>query len=942
MADVTRQRDYKDTLNLPRTDFPMRARLPEREPGILALWEEIGLYQLLREARRGRERFVLHDGPPYANGHIHLGTAVNKIQKDFVVRTRSMMGYDAPYVPGWDCHGLPIEINVQREFRERDEEPGLLELRTRCREYARRWVDVQREEFRRLGVSGAWEDPYLTMSHDYEAEIVATFADLVEAGYIYRGLRPIHWCVVDGTALAEAEIEYHPKISPSVTVILPLREDPRGVFGETGPTGAPPDAHTGQQPGVLIWTTTPWTIPANRAVVVHPDLDYVLVDTERGRLLWAAARHQDLAGLFERAEIVRRVKGSELAGLVFTHPLEDRPSPLLFADHVTVEEGTGIVHTAPGHGAQDFQVGRDNGLEIYNPVGRDGVYLEGTPRYAGQLIWDANPRIVADLESAGRLVRQANVEHSYPHCWRCKNPVIFRTTVQWFLRIDHAGLRERTLRAIDDVEWIPASTINRIRTMIEGRPDWTLSRQRAWGVGIPAVYCRRCEEPILDAGFVRHVARLVREKGADHWFAAGMEELVPVGLHCPGCGPGATDFRREIEILDVWFDSGVSQRAVLEKSRDLAWPADLYLEGPDQHRGWFNSSLILAMATKGAPPYRGVLTHGWMVDAEGRAMHKSLGNVIRPDEVIDQRGADILRLWTAANDVTRDGRFSWDAIEQVSEAYRRIRNTLRFLLGNLDDFDASRDAVPIEEMNAFDRWAMAELERVGEAVREAYDRYEFHVAYQELVNYCTVELSGVYLDGIKVRLYTQPAGSARRRAAQTVLQAGLESLVRLLAPILPFTCDEVWAAMPGGSHSESVHLEEFAPAVPERRDLGLEAEWVTILRARQAVTRELEGLRARKEIGSSLAAEVEIATVREEDRGVLERYLPVLEEAFIVSAVQVDEVEESASPEGFRVRARPASGAKCERCWRYRASVGHDPEHPALCAECVSILTDIS
>ncbi len=931
MAEATRQRDYKDTLNLPRTDFPMRARLPEREPVVLARWEEIGLYGRLRDARRGRERYVLHDGPPYANAHIHLGTAVNKIQKDFVVRTRSMMGFDAPYVPGWDCHGLPIEINVQREFRERGEEPGLLELRGRCREYARRWVDVQREEFQRLGVSGAWKDPYLTMSRAYEADILETFADLVEAGYIYRGLRPIHWCVTDRTALAEAEIEYHPKISPSITVILPLRDDPRGVFGEAV-----------SEAGVLVWTTTPWTMPANRAVVVHPDLDYVLADTERGRLLWAAARHEALAGLFERAEIARRVKGSKLRDLVFTHPLGDRPSPLLFADHVTVEEGTGVVHTAPGHGAEDFQVGRENGLEIYNPVGPDGVYVEGTPRYAGQLIWDANPRIIADLQAAGRLVQQGRVEHSYPHCWRCKNPVVFRATVQWFLAIDHDGLRERTLRAIDDVRWIPPSTINRIRTMVEGRPDWTLSRQRAWGVGIPAVYCRRCEEPFLDAAFVRHVAGLVREKGADHWFAAGMEELVPEGVHCPGCGPGATDFRREIEILDVWFDSGVSQRAVLDDNPELAWPADLYLEGPDQHRGWFNSSLILAMATKGAPPYRDVLTHGWMVDAEGRAMHKSLGNVIRPDEVIDRKGADILRLWTAANDITRDGRFSWDAIEQVSEAYRRIRNTLRFLLGNLADFDSARDTVPTEELDAFDRWAMAELERVKEGVREAYDRYEVHVAYQLLVNYCTVALSGVYLDGIKVRLYTQPAGAPTRRGAQTVLHAVLESLVRLLAPILPFTADEVWAAMPGGPASRSVHLEEFAPPVPGRRDARLEADWETILRAREAVTRRLEALRERKEIGSSLAAEVEIAAVGAQDQGVLERYLPALEEAFIVSAVHVRELEGEASPEGFRVRARPASGAKCERCWRYRASVGHDPEHPALCAECVSILTDIS
>ncbi|HET6341257.1 MAG TPA: isoleucine--tRNA ligase [Gemmatimonadota bacterium] len=934
MVDATRLRDYKGTLNLPRTEFPMRARLPEREPEVLARWEEQALYDRLREGRRGRERWILHDGPPYANGHIHLGTAVNKIQKDFAVRTRSMMGYDAPYVPGWDCHGLPIEINVQREFRERDQEPGLLELRTRCREYAASWVEVQREEFRRLGIWGEWKDPYLTMSRDYEADIVETFADLVDAGYVYRGLRPIHWCVVDRTALAEAEIEYRPRISPSITVILPLREDPRGVFGEGGEAGSA---------GVLVWTTTPWTIPANRAVVIHPDLDYVVVDTERGRLLWAAARHSALEDLFERAEVVRRVPGADLGGLVFTHPLEDRPSPLLFADHVTVTEGTGVVHTAPGHGAEDFQVGRRNGLEIYNPVGPDGVYLPDTPRYAGVLIWDANPRIVADLEAAGRLVDQAKVEHSYPHCWRCKNPVVFRATVQWFLAIDHDDLRGRALAAIDGVAWIPPSTANRIRTMVEGRPDWTLSRQRAWGVGIPAVYCRRCEEPFLDPGFVRHVAALVREKGADHWFAAGMEQLVPAGIHCPKCGPEATDFRREIEILDVWFDSGVSQRAVLEDREDLAWPADLYLEGPDQHRGWFNSSLILAMATRGRAPYRAVLTHGWMVDAEGRAMHKSLGNIIRPEEIVDERGADILRLWTAANDITRDGRFSWDAVDQVSEAYRRIRNTLRFLLGNLTGFDPARDAVPLAELEDFDRWALAGLERLQEGVRGAYDRFEFHVAYQQLVNYCTVELSGVYLDGIKVRLYTQPAGSTARRSAQSVLQAALESLVRLLAPILPFTADEVWGALPTETPGPSVHLEEFLPFRPERREPALEAEWETILRARQAVTRELEGLRERKEIGSSLAAEVEIAALSDADRATLERHLSALEEAFIVSAVHVREtLDGDAAPEGFRVRARPASGEKCDRCWRWRASVGDDPDHPTVCAECVSILSGLS
>ncbi len=930
MARETKQKDYKETLNLPRTPFPMRAKLSVREPEILAGWKQKRLYDRLRADRRGRTRYVLHDGPPYANNHIHLGTAVDKIQKDMIVRSRSMMGYDAPYVPGWDCHGMPIEIYVQREFRERGEEPGLAELRSRCREFAGEWVAIQREEFERLGGWGAWDDPYLTMSKDYEADIVDTFADLVEKGFIYRGLRPIHWCVSCQTALAEAEIEYDDKESPSITVVMGVLEDPNRVFAGSEPAG------------VLIWTTTPWTIPANRAVVVHPELEYAIVDTDRGHLLYAHGRHEALAGLFERAEVVRTLPGSELEGLVFSHPLEGRPSPLFVADHVTLDEGTGVVHTAPGHGAEDFAVGREHDLEIYNPVRHDGVFVEDTPRYAGRHIWEANEQIVEDLDRAGRLIAREDVTHSYPHCWRCQNPVIFRATVQWFLAIDHNQLRQRALGAIEDVEWIPSSTINRIRTMVEQRPDWCLSRQRVWGIGIPAVYCEACDEPHFDVAFVRHVANLVRREGADFWFVAPIEAIIPEGTSCRHCGPQATSFRREVEILDVWFDSGSSQRAVLERRDDLAWPADMYKEGPDQHRGWFNSSLMLAVATRGAPPYRTVLTHGWMVDAQGRAMHKSRGNVIAPDQITEKRGADILRLWTAANDFTRDGRFSWDAIDQVSEAYRRIRNTFRFLLGNLADFDPDRDAVPLMELLDFDRWAIGDLERLATAVREAYERYEFHAAYQLLVNYCTVNLSAIYLDGIKVRLYIQPAGAAERRSAQTALHTILDTLVRLAAPVLPFTTDEVWETS-DSNRGESVHLEEFRPAEPERIDAALEHDWDTILRARQAVTRELEGLREGKVIGSSLGAQVQVSAEDTAEQVILERHATALEEAFIVSVVQVRPAEamSGAEPteEGFRVVVEPSPGEKCERCWRYREDVGRSPEHQGLCAECTAILS---
>ncbi|HYO45610.1 MAG TPA: class I tRNA ligase family protein, partial [Gemmatimonadota bacterium] len=591
----------------------------------------------------------------------------------------------------------------------------------------------------------------------------------------------------------------------------------------------------------------------------------------------------------------------------------------------------------PGHGAEDFGVGRAQQLEIYNPVGPDGIFLDGTPGYAGARIWEANPRIVEDLDARGLLLERGEVVHSYPHCWRCKNPVIFRATVQWFLSLDHAELRRRALEEIGKVRWIPPSTVNRISTMVDQRPDWCLSRQRAWGVGIPAVYCRKCEEPLLDAGLIRHVADLVRERGADVWFAEGVDQIVPEGTHCPHCGPEATSFRREIEILDVWFDSGSSQRAVLEGREDLSWPADLYKEGPDQHRGWFNSSLILAVAGRDAAPFRTVLTHGWMVDAQGRAMHKSLGNVIDPSEVVESRGADILRLWTAANDFTRDGRFSWEAIDQVSEAYRRIRNTLRFLLGNVSDFDPEKDAAPIDSLLPFDRWALAELERTSEEVLRSYAEYEFHVGYQRLVNYCTVELSGIYLDGIKVRLYTQPAGSHARRSAQTVLNAVLDTLIRLLAPILTFTAEEAWGAMGSRSPEDSVHLLEFAPACLERRDAALEREWDVLLRARQAVTAELEKLRELKVIGSSLAARVEIAVRNDEERAILEARAGDLEEVFIVSDVQIRETS-AENDEEFLVAASPAEGEKCQRCWRYRTDVGENTSHPDLCSECAEIV----
>lgn len=929
-------KSYAKTVRLPRTAFAMRANLPEREPGMLARWRATDAYAKLRARRAGRPKFVLHDGPPYSNEHIHLGTAVNKIVKDFIVRSRSMMGFDAPYVPGWDNHGMPIEIYVTKEFRELKREPSLAAVRARAREYAAHFVGVQSEEFQRLGGWGEWDRPYLTMSNEYEAAILEVFADLVERGYVYRGLRPIHWCITCRTALAEAELEYYEKSSPSITVRFPLREDPKGVFGS-----APAF--------VLIWTTTPWTIPANLAVVVHPDIEYAVYEARGERYLFAARAAERILPLLPggKGELVRRVPGRELAGLVFGHPLGavnpgyDRPSPLFFADHVSLDEGTGVVHTSPGHGAEDFEVGRREGLQILNPVDEDGRFTEAAPGYEGESIWEANSRIMDDLVSARNLLARDEIRHSYPHDWRCKSPVIFRATVQWFLALEHDALRERALREIAAVQWAPPSGEARITTMVASRPDWCLSRQRVWGVGIPAFYCFDCKALLLEAALVRRVAARVRESGSDVWYEKPAAYFLPGGTACAACG--GTEFYKEVDILDVWFDSGASHRAVLEARPDLGYPADVYFEGLDQHRGWFNSSLLLGVATRARAPFRSVLTHGWIVDAEGKAMHKSLGNAISPQEVVEKLGADVLRLWTASTDYAGDRRFSWEALEQAADGYRRIRNTCRFLLGNLADFDPGLDAVPEDRLEPFDRYALAELERFKAEARDALERYEFHRFTQAFVNYCAVELSGFYLDALKTRLYTRSL--SRRRSAQTALFAIADSLARFMAPVLPFTAEEVWDHLPGAAKEESVHFCDMPGEIASRTYPDGGQYWRRLLDLRPPVQKLLERMRATGTIGSSSDAAVALWPQDAADEQLLKESRATLEELLLVSHVTVGEPfpgvveeEEHLPDRGLVLAVGKAPGKKCERCWQYRESVGGSEVHPTLCQECIAVL----
>ena len=918
--------DYDRTLNLPQTEFPMRGRLPEAEPKLQAWWEEIALYDRIRAARRGAPKFVLHDGPPYANGDIHIGHALNKILKDFIVRFKTMQGFDAPFVPGWDTHGLPIEQAIANSGKADRKKMGVIEFRDVCKSYALEWVERQKVQFKRLGVLGDWERPYLTLDPKYEARQIRVFGEMARKGYIYRGLKPVYWSPSSESALAEAEIEYRDKESPSIYVVFPVK-DGKGVL--------PDDA------GVVIWTTTPWTLPANLGISVHPDYDYAVV--EAGGRLYVVAEERlravaEAVGWGEgQFRVVAKRRGAELDRVVCRHPFYDRDSLVMVGDHVTMDAGTGCVHTAPGHGEEDFLIGQRYGLGVLCPVDEQGRMTAEAPGFEGLFYEKANGPIIERLAAEGLLLARGTIRHQYPHDWRTKKPVIFRATEQWFASVE--AFRSAMLEEIRRIRWTPEWGEIRMHNMIAERGDWCISRQRAWGVPIPIVYCLGCGRPLVSRDVIEHVAAIVEREGSNAWFERPESELVPPGTSCPHCG--GTAFRKETDIMDVWFDSGSSHYAVLDGRDDLKWPADLYLEGSDQYRGWFNSSLITAVAVKGRAPYEGILSHGFTLDGEGRKMSKSLGNTVDPNEVCGKLGADILRLWVASVDYRSDVRISNDILAQITEVYRKIRNTLRFFLANLGDFDPRRDRLPYGDLPELDRFALARLARVIERVLTAYDRYEFHLVYQTIHHFCAVDMSSFYLDVAKDRLYVSLPSDPARRACQTVLYEALVAVTKLIAPILPHTAEEVWKYVPEAD-AESVHLTLFPSARPEWTDDALERRWEAFLDVRDEIYKALEAARKAKTIGHSLGARVDLYP----ERGVAELLASFdrLDQLLIVSRVVLHGPDEPIPQEAERLRGiavavRPAEGEKCARCWVVTPDVGRDPAHPDLCPRCAAIVS---
>jgi isoleucyl-tRNA synthetase len=968
--------DLKKTVNLPKTGFSQKANLAQAEPARLEKWSKLDLYRMIRQACAGRPKFILHDGPPYANADIHLGTAMNKILKDFIVKSRTMMGFDAPYVPGYDCHGLPIEQHLERALEKKGKKKSDLSLesfRRACREHAENALKSQTRDFKRLGILGEWDDPYLTMSNHYEAETARMFARFVERGYVYKGARPVYWCLKDQTALAEAEVEYHQHSSPSVYVKFPLQSDPASID----------PALAGRKVFVVIWTTTPWTLPANLGIAVHPDFEYAAFEVGdevyivAGDLVEAVAVKCELG----QPKVLARFPGAKLDRLECRHAWLDRTSLLMVGEHVTLggeadaeteldvseaqkksgdsKAGTGCVHTAPGHGHDDFVIGKRYGLEIYCPVDNAGRFTPEVEHFAGQRVFDANDRIVEFMRENGVLLFSERYEHRYPHCWRCKNPVIFRATPQWFISMDYAhrelvekdddgrdrsnfidnfsenttSLRAVALAETERVTWIPAWGRDRMRNMLKGRPDWCVSRQRVWGVNIPVFYCAQCTEAVADPAVINHVADIFEKESGDAWHKREAGELLPPGYTCDGCG--AQEWTKETDILDVWFDSGTSSIAVLENREELRWPADVYLEGGDQFRGWFNSSLMVGVAAHDRAPYETVITHGWTLDAQGRAMHKSAGNAVEPEKVIKQSGAETIRLWCVSSNYFDDMRGSDEILQRVTDGYRKLRNTARFALGNLDGFDPERDSVQFEELEDIDRWALAELDRVIREVLTAYQSYEFHNVYRALFNFATVTLSARYFDIIKDRLYTFAPRNRARRSAQTALLRIADALARLLGPILVFTADEIWENLPNRTES-SIHLAQFPTAAGEG-DEALQAEWERLFAIRDNVLRALEEARVAKQIGSSLEAKVMLAASGSALE-LLRKHQNDLRYVFIVSQVEVRDASEG---ESVSITIAKADGEKCERCWNYSTRVGESARFPTVCERCVAALEEI-
>ena len=921
--------DYRHTLNLPKTDFPMKANLAKREPDILKAWEAKGTYRQLSQRAKGRPKYILHDGPPYANGNIHIGTALNKILKDFIVKSKFMAGLDSHYVPGWDCHGLPVEHEVEKSLGSMKGELSIVEIRKRCRDYAAKFVGIQREEFKRLGVFGEWENPYLTMNFEYQATIVREFGKFLLNGSVYKGKKPVHWCPTCKTALAEAEVKYEDHRSSSIYVKFKMVSEIKKEFPSL----------QGKPVFVIIWTTTPWTIPANLAIALHPDFTYVAVDVGGEIYILAEGLLEEVMKKFgiKKYEVLEKFQGKRLEGLKCRHPFLDRDSLIILASYVTLDAGTGCVHTAPGHGQEDYESGVQYGLEIYSPVDDDGRFTEDVLFFAGQFVFDANNAVNQKLAEVGALLKEEMMVHSYPHCWRTNDPIIFRATEQWFISMDKKGLRQNALKSINEVTWIPPWGRDRIYGMIENRPDWCVSRQRAWGIPITVFYCSACKQPLINQETIDHIVRLFEEKGADIWFEEGADHLLPAGTECGQCG--GKDFTKEMDILDVWFDSGVSYAAVLEKRKDLEFPASLYLEGSDQHRGWFHSSLLTSVGTRGRAPYRSVLTHGFVVDGEGKKMSKSAGNVIAPEEVINQLGADVLRLWVAAEDYKDDIKISSEILKRLADSYFRIRNTYRFLLGNLYDFHPEKDRVPYPELHEIDRWALHQLQKLIARVREAFERFEFHTVYHSIQNFCAVEMSALYFDILKDRLYTFSSHSRGRKSAQTALYEILKALTCLMAPILSFTAEEVWKYLPQEpGKPESVHLTSSPEVQSEYLDDALNERWERIWEIRAVVTKALEEARKEKVIGLSLDAQVHLH-LPEKIFSFLECYEKDLKSIFIVSSVTLHPAVSGTKDEKeVRAEVIRADGRKCERCWNYDVSVGHHPEHQVICQRCVEAI----
>lgn len=925
--------DYSKTLNLPQTEFPMRANLPEREPQMLSYWSDENIYAKKVARNQGKAKFVLHDGPPYANGNIHIGTALNKILKDIIVKYKSLQGFEAPYVPGWDTHGLPIEHAAIKILGLNRHELNPLDLRRECKQYALKCLDMQREDFKRLGVSGDWENPYVTLYPEYEAKQIKVFGEMAKQGYIYKGLKSVYWCTSCETALAEAEIEYAEKKSHSIYVKFPVIDDKGNL-----PVGVNPE-----QVFAVIWTTTPWTMPANVAICVNPELEYVWVQAGQEIYLLAAGLAESVmkAAKIEEYTILAKLKGADLEGMIFSHPFIERESPIVLGDHVTLEQGTGCVHTAPGHGQEDFEVGMKYGLPIINPVDHAGRFTAEGGKFEGLLVHDANVPVIKELAERSMLLGKGSVKHQYAHCWRCKNPIIYRATEQWFASVD--GFRDAALKAIEEVQWIPEWGEDRIRNMVRDRQDWCISRQRVWGLPIPIFYCTKCNEHIINDATITAVSDLFKVEGSDAWWAKSAAEILPAGFSCPHCSH--TEFRKETDIMDVWFDSGSSHAAVLETNPALKWPADLYLEGSDQHRGWFQSSLLTSVATRGRAPYNAVLTHGFVVDGEGRKMSKSVGNTIYPQDVIKQYGADILRLWVASADYKADIRISNDILKQMSEVYRKIRNTFRYILGNLADFNPETDRVSYDRLLEIDRWALLRLEQVREKVTQAYDAYEFHTLYHTVHNFCAIDLSSIYLDILKDRVYTAKPDSVERRAAQTAMYEILDTLVRLVSPVLTFSAEEVWQHMPKvAGMPESIQLADWPAARSEYLDKQLEDKWNKLLTVRSELTKALEQARRTKVIGHSLDAAIAIYAsddVYEQLNSLGEELATLL----IVSKANVKQGVQQAPDNAYRsaelplaVVVTPAQGEKCERCWIYSDTIGEDAEHGTLCERCAGVL----